>query len=104
MEAITNPTPKYRDLRFNKVDTFNRWLDEKATKIIWFEDEGQDLNAIWIDDEGEILHCNLQTEIWCGRFVNVNELKEGEPVKMHFEHTGWRTMMKLIVEKIESLK
>lgn len=97
------PVAQYRELKFKNDDAFNAWLNTKAKQLIWLVDTGQDLTCMWIDEHGEVLHSNLQTAIWCGMFVNLYSLIPGENLEMYFEHTGWRTMMKLTCETIERL-
>lgn len=71
---------KYRNLKFETDKAFKNWLDETATDKIELIDKGQDLTTIWIDQHGEILHCNLQTSVWCGKFVCLSELREGDNI------------------------
>lgn len=97
------PVSKYRDIKFKNDNDFNAWLNKTAKQIIWFKDEGQDLIAIWIDEHGEILHANLQTQFWNGKFVNLNTLKTGEIIQMFFEVEGWQSLVKLTVDEIENL-
>ncbi len=103
-DTAAAPVAKYKELKFTSDDAFNAWLNKTAKKLIWFKDEGQDCICFWIDEHGEVLHMSYsQTSIWNGKFVNVETLKPGEPVQMYFEHEGWRTLIKLTVDEIETL-
>lgn len=96
---------KYKDLRFNTEKEFDRWLAKTATMTIDFKDHGQDLVMIWIDEEGEILHANLQTAVWCGKFVNTQKIIMGEPVQVWGHATmDWQITKRLIIEKYKKLK
>lgn len=98
---MTRKLPKYKTLTFETEEGFDTWLKTMAKKIIHFKDEGQDLIIMWVDSEGEILHCNLQTSIWCGRFVNMDKLEVGHNIELQDTQKDQWNQMKFIIDKVE---
>jgi Superinfection exclusion gene product 17 len=69
--------PKFKDLRFETEQDFDDWL--RFTHLVRIELFGeQDLTTIYIAESGEILHTNLQSSIWCGKFADVDLSKHEE--------------------------
>lgn len=67
---------QFKEITFRGEAEFNEWLEKTTYKKIFFKDKGQDLMKIWIAESGEILHANLQSSIWNGRFVNMENLEK----------------------------
>lgn len=104
MQTITPPVPKYKHLRFKTDISFKVFLKETSTIKILFEDQGQDVLTMWIDDRGEVLHSDLQSTIWTGKFIKTETLIQGLPVEIYMpEFSGWRKMEKLKVENLIEL-
>lgn len=93
--------PKYTHLNFDTKDGLEAWLKTVRHKVITFEDHGQDLRTIVVDKEGEIVICDLQSKIWCGRYINMDELTVGENIQMQDKIGGHWNTMKFIIEKVE---
>ncbi len=98
--------PQFKSKRFRSEKVFNVWLDNSTKYQIEFYDNGQDLLKIWVHSSGEILHCNLQSGIWNGKFINVHSiaLKPTNYLEMYFEDriggdVGFR-VMKFQIQKI----
>lgn len=103
LKGTPRKKPKYRELKFASDREFNAWLKTVADRSIYFQDFQQDLQKIIVDKEGEILHANLQTDIWCGKFVNLEYLVIGKPVMMwDNDDRIWNTMSRLVIEEIIS--
>ena len=105
--SLTAPKPQFRDLKFATDEDFNVWLEKTHAKRITFVDWGRDLTDFWVVPSGEIIHSNLQTDIWCGKFVNLETVKVGEPIEMWMDwnsgtdtENDWKRMKGLIVESV----
>lgn len=86
-------TPVYKDLTFNSEQEFKQWLSNTTYKKIFFKCKGQDLMKINIAENGEILHANLQSSIWNGRFVNMEILEKGTLIQFwNIEKSRWDVM------------
>lgn len=76
-ELYLEKQPKFKHLRFETKKEFEEWLYRTYTFRI--ELVGlQDLTTIFIAESGEILHTNLQSSIWCGKFADVDLSKHDE--------------------------
>lgn len=92
--------PKYRNLKFKKKSDFIKWLNETSHIRIELHDFGQDLQTIWVASNGEIIHANLQTKIWCGRFIKLDRIQTGNPIIMFDTDSGkWVDMPRLTIEE-----
>ena len=86
-------TPIYKDLTFNSEQEFKEWLSNATYKKIFFKCKGQDLMMIHIAGNGEILHANLQSSIWNGRFVNKEKIKRDSFIEFwNTEKLEWDVM------------
>jgi hypothetical protein len=95
-------TPQYKDKKgFETEEQFEQWLASLKPTVITFRDFGQDLQKIWVDSEGEILHANLQTSIWCGRFVNMETLSVGTNIELQDIMKPKWNPMRFIVDTIQ---
>lgn len=65
---------QFKEITFKSQTEFNEWLEKTTHKKIFLKDKGQDLMKLWVSESGEILHANLQSSIWNGRFVNMETL------------------------------
>lgn len=65
---------KFKEITFKSETEFNEWLEKTTHKKIFLKDKGQDLMKLWVSESGEILHANMQSSIWNGRFVNMETL------------------------------
>jgi len=92
--------PIYKDLNFPNKTEFWEWLGKTTHKQIWFEDHGQDLREIRVADNGEILLCNLQSNVWVGRFVNLEELEVGKPISFYTPRLGGWNVMSFVIKSI----
>lgn len=103
MSLITEPkAPQYLHLKFESEAACMAWLEETYTKKINLVDFQQDLLTIWIEKNGEVLYTNLQQNVWCGKFINLETLRPGSFIQMLFQdEKKWRDMKSLIVESIE---
>lgn len=99
MKNQNNMKPQYRDLKFKTDAQFQKWLTETARFKIDFRDYGQDLQTIWTDEHGEILHANLQTGTWCGKFVDVTRLKIGKGILMNVRDSFQFNEMNFVVKQ-----
>ena len=53
---------------------------------------------MWVHRTGEILHCDFCARVYNGRFVNVDEIKVGEPVLIYNnESSSYDIMHGLVV-------
>ena len=82
---------QFKEITFKSEAEFNEWLEKTTYKKIFFKDKGQDLMKIWIAESGEILHANLQSSIWNGRFVNMENLEKGSFIQF-WNGAGWDIM------------
>ena len=97
--------PQYRNLRFKTPVELNNWLEETATKKVFFEDWQQHLQVMWLDDHGEVLNCNAQGWPYIGHLVLMESLTVGKPLLMRSEDDSeYASYAKLVVERIEELK
>ena len=84
---------QFKEITFKSETEFNEWLEKTTYKKIFFKDKGQDLMKIWIAESGEILHANLQSSIWNGRFVNMKTLAKNTNLCLWNNQTaGWDVM------------
>lgn len=67
---------KYKNLRFDNKEEFDKWLEEKTKYILHFEDQGQDFLTWWVDERGEVLHSDMQSFIWNGTMIKLDTIKE----------------------------
>ena len=92
---------EYANLDFDKVEDFDVWLAEKTFVKIRLVSLGQDLTLLHIDRGGEVLHANMQANIWNGNIVATKRLKIGEALWW----SDWREMSDVksnfIVKSIE---
>ena len=65
---------QFKEITFKSEKEFNEWLEKTTHKKIFLKDKGQDLMKLWVSESGEILHANMQSSIWNGRFVNMETL------------------------------
>ncbi len=65
---------QFKEITFKSETEFNEWLEKTTHKKIFLKDKGQDLMKLWVSESGEILHANMQSSIWNGRFVNMETL------------------------------
>lgn len=65
---------QFKEITFKSETEFNGWLEKTTHKKIFLKDKGQDLMKLWVSESGEILHANMQSSIWNGRFVNMETL------------------------------
>ena len=65
---------QFKEITFKSETEFNEWLEKTTQKKIFLKDKGQDLMKLWVSESGEILHANMQSSIWNGRFVNMETL------------------------------
>ena len=65
---------QFKEITFKSETEFNEWLKKITHKKIFLKDKGQDLMKLWVSESGEILHANMQSSIWNGRFVNMDTL------------------------------
>lgn len=65
---------QFKEITFKSETEFNEWLEKITHKKIFLKDKGQDLMKLWVSESGEILHANMQSSIWNGRFVNMDTL------------------------------
>ena len=91
--------PIYKEKKFSDVQEFKKWLNKTTYKVVKFKDLGQDLLDMYIAKNGEIIHCNLQSYIYNGRFINMNKLKQSIPIEI-FENGKWVKKERLIIDKI----
>ena len=68
---------QFKGLRFKSEKEFSEWLNSHTYKIVRLADNGQDLLCIWLHKSGEIIHCNAQSGIWNGKFVDMEKLEVG---------------------------
>lgn len=92
---------KFKDLRFNSEAEFNEWLKEVTHTIIDLEDNGQDMQRIWLHESGEILNCDFHQSFYIGKFVDMQALKIGNPLKvLNKETSQYEVYRRLIIEAI----
>ena len=65
---------QFKEITFKSEKEFNEWLEKTTHEKIFLKDKGQDLMKLWVSESGEILHANMQSSIWNGRFVNMETL------------------------------
>ncbi len=92
-------TPKYISKKFKTQKEFYNWLNNTTSKIITFKNLNQDLTQMWIAANGEILHCDFQSSIYNGNFINLNNLSILKPLEI-FKNGKWRMLNGLIIENI----
>lgn len=68
---------KFKDLKFKSEHEMNNWLKEVTFKIIDLKDNGQDMQRIWVHETGEILNSDFNSEIYCGKFIDMKKLAVG---------------------------
>lgn len=99
--AIQPMTPKFKNVRFKKDGAFEAWLQKHTSIEVEFQDQMQDFLKCWVHSSGEILHANLQSGIWNGKFVNIEALEEGQPIQLwDKDKKEWRGMGRLIIDNI----
>ena len=77
------------------------WLKDTSKCKVTFVDKGQDLLEMHIHESGEILDCNHHGQIYNGGFVEMEKLKEFEPIHIfHRMSDDYVPMQNLIVEQI----
>lgn len=92
---------KFKDLRFNSEAEFNEWLKEVTHTIIDLEDNGQDMQRIWLHESGEILNCDFHQSIYSGKFVDMQTLAVGNPLKIWNEETKqYEVYHRLVIETV----
>lgn len=79
---IMTKTAQFRELTFPSETELDQWLKETTFKTIYFEDLGQDLQRMWVHKSGEILHCDYHSRIYSGKFVDLEALIIGKPLKI----------------------
>lgn len=95
--------PQFLNKRFSTNKVFFNWLGETSKLKISFEDKGQDLQNMWVHSTGEILHCDFHARIYNGKFVNINEIKVGEPVLIYNdENSSYDIMHGLVVSDLKT--
>lgn len=102
MTAIKSLTSKYKDVKFKTESDFQQWLKEKAKFKIEFRDYGQDMTEMWIDEHGEILYTDMQSTIWCSKFVDVEKITVGSGIRMNIK--GKFKEMDFVVKSCKELK
>lgn len=80
MNELMKKTPQYTGLKFKSKKALRAWLHALKFAVIYLYDKGQDLQVIWIDKEGEILYCEGQSGLWCGKFIDIGRLHVDAPL------------------------
>ena len=101
MATLIQKMPQYRHLTLKGKTAFKLWLKQTATTIITFLDKGQGVRTIWTDRSGEILHANQQDALWCGFYINPENLVAGRNIEIWDNlYQKWMVMYHHIVKKI----
>ena len=99
MKIETELKPLHKDKFFNSEKEYKDWLKKLTYKKIELKDKGQDLSTMHISDTGEIIGCDFNSDIYLGRFVNLERLAIHRVLWVNFEE-DWTAMRSLIIEKI----
>lgn len=93
--------PQFKDKKFGNVDAFQSWLlDNTKVKII-FKFKGQDMMIMHLHKSGEIIHCDYDADLFCGRFVNLDMLAGGQALYIWGEAVGmWTRWHNLIISQV----
>lgn len=101
-ETTTTKKPQFAGLNFLNLSAFKAWLKNHTWKIIEFQDLGQDMQRMYIHKSGEILHCDFHSQLYNGKFVNLDTLNIGEKLQTYSDKRGnYTTWTRLIIENIK---
>ncbi|MEP7319226.1 MAG: hypothetical protein ABI921_10800 [Panacibacter sp.] len=101
MATLIQKMPQYRHLAIKGKRAFKLWLKQTATTIITFLDKGQRVRTIWTDRSGEILYANQQDALWCGFYINPENLAAGRSIEIWDNlFQKWMIMYRHVVEKV----
>jgi hypothetical protein len=73
---------KFKNEIFKTKEEFEGWLLAKTSKKIGLKDFGQDMLTIYLHESGEVLHCDFHSQIYNGCFINLANLKIGQPLEI----------------------
>ena len=92
---------QFKELMFKSETEFNEWLEKTTHKKIFLKDKGQDLMKLWVSESGEILHANMQSYIWNGRFVNMETLAKNTHLCLWNNQTSEWDVMNFEVDVVK---
>ena len=97
--------PQFKELKFKSLTELNDWLRKLTSKLIRLEDNGQDMQMIWVHQSGEILNCDYNSRFYLGKFIDMNALKKGNPLRIwNKKNQDYKNYNRLIIRKINSYK
>lgn len=90
--------PQFADIRFTSQEHLDKWLCRNTAVIVQFNDNGQDMQKMWVHSTGEILHTDMNSVIYSGRFVSVKTIEVGKPIQI-WKETKFEDYLGLIVKE-----
>lgn len=91
---------QFKNKTFSTNAAFLTWLGNNTSKKIALLDLGQDMQRIHIHESGEILHCDFQSSIYNGKFVNIDNIKIGQTLEIYEDGKGFIPYGRLIIDEI----